>query len=368
MATNPMQRKARNSFLLGMFLTLIILGAVIALLIMQLMQKNKEEQEELATSVQVYVLNQDVSSGQVITQDMLTEQIIPKILVPSNATDDADFISSYALEDKAGNAIYTKVDEKTKQPKRYITKNNKEYEVKIEEETQNYYINTTNNEDEKEYLELNTVPVVAKVNMKANTVITKELISKSDNLVQDDVRREEYNAVVLPMDLMTGDYIDIRFMLPSGQNYIVISKKEVAIPSVAGVDSEDTIWLNLTEDEILHMSCAIYDAYKIPGSKLYATKYTEAGMQEAATPTYPINAETSALLLANPNVLEKAKSELISRYNANNLSNLRNEYINKEIQNQQEQADSSAQSGMQESITRTQDSRREYLQGLTPAQ
>ena len=31
MATNPMQRKARNSFLLGMLIMLLITGAIIAL-------------------------------------------------------------------------------------------------------------------------------------------------------------------------------------------------------------------------------------------------------------------------------------------------------------------------------------------------
>ena len=36
MATNPMQRKARNSFLLGIIVTLIITGVVIALLMLQL--------------------------------------------------------------------------------------------------------------------------------------------------------------------------------------------------------------------------------------------------------------------------------------------------------------------------------------------
>ena len=36
MATNPMQRKARNSFLLGMLLAVIILGVVIAFLFLQL--------------------------------------------------------------------------------------------------------------------------------------------------------------------------------------------------------------------------------------------------------------------------------------------------------------------------------------------
>ena len=45
MATNPMQRKARNSFLLGMLLMLVISGAIIALLFMQLINKNKKEQK-----------------------------------------------------------------------------------------------------------------------------------------------------------------------------------------------------------------------------------------------------------------------------------------------------------------------------------
>ena len=42
MATNPMQRKARNSFLLGMLVMLLISGVIIALLFMQLMNKMKK--------------------------------------------------------------------------------------------------------------------------------------------------------------------------------------------------------------------------------------------------------------------------------------------------------------------------------------
>ena len=39
MATNPMQRKARNSFLLGMLVMVLISGVVIAFLFIQLMNK-----------------------------------------------------------------------------------------------------------------------------------------------------------------------------------------------------------------------------------------------------------------------------------------------------------------------------------------
>ena len=360
MATNPMQRKARNSFLLGMLVMLLISGLIIALLFMQLMNKTRKEQEELKASVNAYVLNQDVSSGQVITSDMMTIQTVNRNLVPSNATSDISIIENYALQDKEGNDIYTKT--KNNESKLYITRNGTEYEVQKEEETDNYYIARNNN---KEYLELNNVPLVAKVTMKKNTLITTELLSKSDNIVQNDVRKQEYNMLVLPMDLQTGDYIDVRLMLPSGQDYIVVAKKEVEIPEISGVDAEDTIWINLSEDEILHMSCAIIDAYQVKGAKIYVTKYTEAGMQEAATPTYPINGSTSALLQNNPNILEKAMNELKARYSNTNASELRENYINNVISNQGDQAQSNLETNMQESITNSKNSRKEYLDSLS---
>ena len=361
MATNPMQRKARNSFLLGMLVMLLISGIVIALLFMQLLNRIQADNEELANSVNAYVLNQDVRSGQVITTDMLTLQTVNKTLVPSNATSDISMIENYALQDKEGNDIYTKYD-RDNNPQLYITIDNTEYEVEQEEETDNYYYTRGN---EKQYLELNSVPLVAKVDMNANTLITTELLSKSDNVVQDDVRKQEYNMIVLPMDLVTGDYIDIRLMLPSGQDYIVVSKKEVEIPVIGGVDSEDTIWVNLSEDEILHLSCAIIDAYQITGAKLYATKYTEAGMQNAATPTYPINEITSRLLESDPNIVDRAMQEIRARYSENNSATLRNDYINSEINNQGDQTQTNLQTNMEESITNSQNSRKEYLDSLS---
>ncbi len=360
MATNPMQRKARNSFLLGMLTMLLITGIVISILFIQLMNKMKKEQEELKASVQAYVLNQDVGSGQVITTDMLTKQTVNRNLVPSNATSNISIIENYALQDKEGNNIYTKTD--NNEAKLYINKNNREYEVKKEEDTDNYYI-TKNND--KEYLELDSVPLVAKVDMKKNTLITTELLSKADNIVQDDVRKQEYNMVVLPTDLTTGDYIDIRVMFPNGQDFIVVSKKEVEIPVISGVESADTIWINLSEDEILHMSCAIIDSAQVKGAKIYATKYTEAGMQNAATPTYPVNESTSQLLQSDPNVLEKAMNEIRTRYSNGNSVNLRNNYINSAINNQGEQAESNLETSIEESITNSKNSRKEYLDSLS---
>ena len=361
MATNPMQRKARISFLLGMVVMLLISGIVIAFLFMQLSDFQNKEKENKKQSVQVYVLNQDVSSGQVITTDMFVMQTVNRNLVPSNATSDLSVIENYALQDKEGNDVYTKTDN-NKNTSLYIRRNNREYELKVEDETDNYYIEVN---DEKEYVELNNVPLIAKVDMKVNTVITKDLINKSDNVITDDVRKQEYNVFVLPMDLMTGDYIDVRLMLPSGQDYIVVAKKEVEVPNIAGVDSLDTIWINLGEDEILSLSSAIVDAGRINGSKLYVTKYAEAGMQEAATPTYVASAETATLINRDPNIVERAKEALIERYRNVDSTDIRNNYLNKEVEKAGEDGDLRQQTQMQESIQNSQDARKEYLDSLS---
>ena len=60
-----------------------------------------------------------------------------------------------------------------------------------------------------------------------------------------------------------------------------------------------TITLYLTEDEILMMSSAIIESYVISASNLYVIQYLEAGMQEAATPTYSVNAQVYQLIQSN---------------------------------------------------------------------
>ena len=195
---------------------------------------------------------------------------------------------------------------------------------------------------------------------KLTTILTREFITKGNNTTSNDVRKQEYNVVVLPTQLQTGDYIDIRLSMPSGEDYIVISKKEVTIPTVGDADSTETIWMNLSEIEILSMSSAIMDAFKTEGSKLYATVYTEPGIQAAATPTYPVNTEVGRLMEANPNILQEWMQALRNRYNQS-----QRDRINQNIQNNLETANESVKSKVQESITKTQEERQKYLDGLS---
>lgn len=333
---------------------LVITGIIIAFLFLQIKNYRDKEAAEVASRVNIAVLQQDVKSGQIITENMLKIQQVNKNMIPDNAIGDVATLSNYYLEDKEGNEIKTKYE--NNMANLYVTKDGRDYQLN-KEDTGNYYIERNGT---KEYLELNSIPVVAKVSMNKNSVLTRELVSKGNDTTSDDIRKQEYNMIVLPTQVQTGDYIDIRLSMPSGEDYIVVSKKEVKIPVVDGTDSADTIWINLSEAEILAMNSAIVEACRIDGSKLYATTYTEPGIQKAAIPTYVISREVYQLIDNNPNIVDESKRELYARYN-----DTQRNAINNQLQNNLENSDETLKTKINESITKTQDERKQYLDAMS---
>ena len=402
MASNPMQRKARNSFLLGMIITLLITGAIIVFLFLQLNQQIQAKKELEAQKVNVYTLNTDVKSGQVITEDMFTMLSVDKSTIPANATSVIGVIDSWYLQTKDGQMFNTDAEglylnesdsliELTEQDGGYyrndtgdrvtlrtnplsyegylfmVDTNNEDSITRVYQESNgNYYrfrLQSDNTTITKEYIDVNNVPVVAKLDLMKNTVVTADLVVQSDEVITDDVRREEYNMITLPVDLMTDDYIDIRIMFPNGQNFIVVSKALVEIPqNPDGTYISDTIWLNLREDEILMMSSAIVEAYGVQGAKIYATKYAEPGMQAAATPNYVPNQDVLAEIQRDPNIVETAMNEIKSRI-TQDAANLRNQYIQSIINNDQGYS-GNVQSGMETGITNSDSARRQYIESM----
>ncbi len=363
MASNPMQRQARNFFLLGMAITIIIAGVIVALLFMQMKNVNEENQRLKGSMQNVYVLTQNVNSGDVLTADMFQLANASITSIPGDYAEVSTLLSAYSLYTKDGTKItaeYTS-DNTTNKPVQHLYLNgDKNSEVLKDEVTGNYYILRNNN---REYIETATAPVIAKIDAKANTIISQSLITRSNEIYTDDVRQQEYNVVVLPIDLQTGNYIDVRLQLPNGQDFIVVSKKRVTIPNVGGEFLTDTVQMNMSEDEILSLSCAIVEAYKIEGAKLYATKYTEAGLQQASSPTYVVNNEVANLMDSDPNIVNKAKSALSARYNSNNLKAMREQYINNSLT--QQGNEEGYKTKVDESIQSTQESRQKYLQSLS---
>lgn len=355
MATNPIQRKARNSFLLGVVITLLITALIIVFLFMEMKKLNDQIATEKESIKMVYVANQDIKSGQVITADMFSYVGVKASGIPTDAIGDVtSLIQNYSLCDKAGNTFYNDAEGL------YMLNDGEKTRVYRETATDSYYTQAQNGT--KTYIETTKKALIAKIDIKMNTVLSSSFISRSNEIETDDVREQEYNVVILPTELMTGDYVDVRLMLPNGEDFIVISKKMVTIPNVAGEYLADTLKMNLSEDEILIMSSAIVEAFKINGAKLYATKYTDAGLQSAASATYVASKEVTALIDQDPNITAEAKTGLRARY-SEGLSSIRNTYINGAISAYG--SDENVPNKINESITSTQQSRQEYLQSLT---
>lgn len=312
MAVNPMQRKANNSFLLGVVITLVITGAIIAVLLMQLAKWNEEKKANEDKKVYAYVIIDDVKSG----MEILPEHVQGVEISLGYAS---DVIYSSKTVDSEGKATADLTGS------------------------------------------LLPLGMKAKVDLHPGTVLTSD-ITYEDELVADDVRKQEYNIIALPTQLMTGEHIDIRLRLPNGQDHIVVSHKQVEIPTIAGIDSQSCVWIELDELEILNMSSAIVEAYRMNGAKIYATRYVEAGMQEAAEITYIPSDEVIALMSKDPNIVQEAKNKLFTRYNNKEEKAIIRNPINNSKNH--EDAEDNLMEAVENEIQGLQEEREKYLESL----
>ena len=310
MAVNPMQRKANNSFLLGMLITLLITGVIIAILLMQLSRLNTQIKAEEQNTKYGYVIISEVKSG----SEILPTQVKS---VELNTDTQSDIIYSSRMMVDGQEVIDT---------------------------------------DGAAF----PTGLKAKVDLHPGTVVTSD-VTYEDEPIAADVRKQEYNIITLPLQLQTGEYIDIRLTLPTGQDYIVVSHKQVEIPQISGIDSESCIWVELNEVEILNLSGAIVEAYQMNGAKLYATRYVEAGLQEAATVTYLPSDEVIALMERDPNAVQEAKNAIFARTRTDEKAVIRNP-INSAKNN--EDAEDNLTEGVTSEIQGLQEERQKYLESL----
>lgn len=133
--------------------------------------------------------------------------------------------------------------------------------------------------------------------------------------ISDDLRIHYFNHILISDKLSIGDYADIRIRFKNGMDFVVISKKMVVdlIDSSSEGSGNKSIWLEVSEEEILRMSSALVDS-EMDGSKIYAIQYINE-LQRAAICNYPATEEVKTLIENNPNIsnLGKNISEFYSR-------------------------------------------------------
>ncbi|MEK3735399.1 MULTISPECIES: SAF domain-containing protein [Paenibacillus] len=141
-----------------------------------------------------------------------------------------------------------------------------------------------------------------KIEVRKGTLITQAMLFEEEP-TPADLRHREMKSVWLPSNLRKDDVVDIRVQFPTGQDYIILSKKKIdRLESPA-------FWTTLDEKEILLLSSAIVDAY-LHEATLYALTYVEPELQDKAVPTYPPNEEVAKLIARDPNIVNKAEKHL----------------------------------------------------------
>ena len=360
MATNPMQRKTRNAFFLGVVAMLLIAAIVVALLYVKISNQNKEINKYKLETAMVYILNQDVESGQILTADMFTMKSVPRVTIPADAEGIAnqtvgEVFAQRSFCDTNGNYIYFSGEKYfvnvngTQRDVYKIGANGDQEVAKTLTLNDKAYYYTGQNNTGRVDITVATNAIVSKIKLQANTIITTSMIARASDVTTDDLREQEYNVISLPVDLMSGEYVDIRLMLPNGQDYVVASKKQVTVPVVNGQYLADTIKVKMTEKDILTVSSAIVENYQIEGSKLYATKYAEAGVQNVAAVTYRPTDEVVDLINRDENIVNKAINGLRDRIN-----DAKNRFGNED----------NITKKTEESATSALEARQQYLQSL----
>lgn len=141
------------------------------------------------------------------------------------------------------------------------------------------------------------------------TRLTENAVYEGEPLT-DDVRLHKYTCIKLTEKMKKGDYVDIRISFANGGDFILLSKKQIQDIHVPEEnESENALWLNVSEEEILRLSSAVVDAYLNEGCSIYAIQYIQKG-QKAAVMNYKVNDVVEQLIEDDPNIVKKAENVL----------------------------------------------------------
>ncbi|MBP3280307.1 MAG: hypothetical protein J6M44_15275 [Butyrivibrio sp.] len=154
------------------------------------------------------------------------------------------------------------------------------------------------------YLPDESVGGVAVLDIKALEPIMADMVTTLQ--VQQDTREYEIAVANLMTDQDEYDFVDVRIMFPTGEDYTVLTKK----PVHNLILDSCVFYSYLNEDEILRMASATIDAYTVSGTYIYTTRYVEPNLQTESTPNYVVRPEVIDLINSDPNILSIAKETL----------------------------------------------------------
>ncbi len=107
-----------------------------------------------------------------------------------------------------------------------------------------------------------------------------------------------------PIGLQPGDLVDIRVNLPTGEDYVALSRKRVE-----GIYS-NVLKLVMSEYDITVYNSLVVDTTLFRGATVYAAKYLD-GSQDPAEEFYPISENVLRIALTDPNITRTIDYETV---------------------------------------------------------
>lgn len=143
---------------------------------------------------------------------------------------------------------------------------------------------------------------LVKIDVEPRIMVVPSMLAAPESL-NHDIRWVETAVIQLPIQLKKADVLDIRIRFPNGLDYIVVSHKKV-------LDlQKPTMWMHLSEQELLLLSSAYVDAY-VHGGQLYAVRYVDHMIQDKAIVNYPVREDVLDLIHKDPNIVKLAQAAL----------------------------------------------------------
>lgn len=133
-----------------------------------------------------------------------------------------------------------------------------------------------------------------KVALGQGTVLGESMVS--DYELKGDLRYLDVSIDDLPIGLEVGDYVDVRFRFTFGQNFVVMSHKQVV------EINKNVLKLVVDEKDIHSYESMLKDKAQYIGCRVSAVQYIEGGIQDAGLNYYPLRIESLSALVQDPNI------------------------------------------------------------------
>lgn len=258
------EQQIKRSFKKGIIVSfIIVIGVVMLYQFYIIPQVKKSEKSKVLidlskeeNQMNIIALNKDINQGELITEDMIKTVTYDKELVPTDILKDKE-----EIEDK-----------------------------------------------------------VARMNLKANTIVTNSMLLEREDVLTSDLRKQDFDHILLNVNLQPGNFIDIRYRKKDGSDFVVASKKKI-------LDRNDGIMItNITEKERNYINNSTVLA-SLTGAVLYTTIYVDPENQPPAKITYEIDKNIKEIIEKDPNIIRSSQEELKNRINQENNNDNNKEEI-----------------------------------------